>query len=305
MSAVAVETKARSAAVSPDVMRSVRAARRRQSITNVFAVLLGIVIIIWSVVPIYNMIMVSLSSHSIVFSDHIWPPQPSAESYWLVLTQQYWYLQYFWEQFGRSVYLAGMTVFLTLAVGSLASFSVGRLRVRHGWVVTNAALLTYVIPASFLAIPFYRLMAQYGMMNNLWAVIASLVAFATPYAIFIFQQYGRSIPLELDEAARIDGASPIQIYFRIYLPLMVPALVAVGTFALLLSWNEFLYQFLLLSDKRSMTVPIALVQFLNSDEAPWNYMMATAVIYALPPVAIYYAFRRYMAAGLTMGGVKG
>ena len=213
--------------------------------------------------------------------------------------------QYFWEQFGRSVYLAGATVILTLSIASLAAFSVGRLRVRHGWLVTNAALLTYVIPASFLAIPFYRLMAQYGMMNNLWAVIASLVAFATPYAIFIFQQYGRSIPIELDEAARIDGASPVQIYFRIYLPLMVPALVAVGTFAMLLSWNEFLYQFLLLSSTKSMTVPIAIVQFLNSDEAPWNYMMATAVIYALPPVAIYYAFRRYMAAGLTMGGVKG
>jgi multiple sugar transport system permease protein len=225
--------------------------------------------------------------------------------YWLVVTQGYWYLEYFWEQFGRSVYLAGLTVTFVLTIGSLAAYSIGRLRIKNGWLVTNCALLTYVIPASFLAIPFYKLMANYGMLNNLWAVVASLVAFATPYGIFIFQQYGRSIPIELDEAARIDGASPVQIYFRIYLPLMVPALVAVGTFALLLAWNEFLYQFLLLSSKKSMTVPIAIVQFLNSDESPWNYMMATAVIYALPPVAIYYAFRRYMAAGLTMGGVKG
>ena len=79
------------------------------------------------------------------------------------------------------------------------------------------------------------------------------------------QQYGRSIPIELDESARIDGASPMQVYFRIYLPLMAPALVAVGTYALLLAWNEYLYQFLLLSNKRSMTVPVALAQFLNSD----------------------------------------
>ena len=85
-----------------------------------------------------------------------------------------------------------------------------------------------------------------------------MVTFATPYAIFIFQEYGRSIPLELDELARIDGASPLQIYFRIYLPLMAPALVAVGTYALLLAWNEYLYQFLLLSNKQSMTVPVAL-----------------------------------------------
>lgn len=198
-----------------------------------------------------------------------------------------------------------MTVFFTLLIGTLASFAIGRMRIRHGWVLTNAALLTYVIPASFLAIPFYLIMQNYGLVNNIWAVIAALVTFATPYAIFIFLNYGASIPLELDEAARIDGASPMQVYSRIYLPLMAPALVAVGTYALLLSWNEFLYQYLLLSDDKSMTVAVALAQFLNSDESPWNLMMATAIIYALPPVAIYYAFRRKMSAGLTMGGVKG
>jgi multiple sugar transport system permease protein len=141
--------------------------------------------------------------------------------------------------------------------------------------------------------------------NNLWSVIAAMVAFATPYAMFIFQQYSRSIPIELDESARIDGASPLQIYVRIYLPLMAPALVAVGTYALLLAWNEYLYQFLMLSDKKSMTVPVALAAFLNSDEAPWNYMMATAVVYAILPIAIYYLVRGRMTAGLTVGGVKG
>ena len=89
-------------------------------------------------------------------------------------------------------------------------------------------------------------------------MIAVEVTFATPYAIFIFQQYGSSIPLELDEAARIDGASPLQIYFRIYLPLMAPALVAIGTYALLLAWNEYLYLFLLLSSTQTITVPVAL-----------------------------------------------
>src|SRR5207244_9612113 len=138
------------------------------------------------------------------------------------------------------------------------------LRVNHGWLISNAALLTYVIPASFLAIPFYRIMQHYGLTNNLWSVIAAMVTFATPYAMFIFQQYGRSIPMELDASARIAGASPVQIYYKIYLPLMAPALVAVGTYALLLAWNEYLYQFLMLSDKRSMTVPVALAAFLNS-----------------------------------------
>src|SRR5258708_37908890 len=148
-------------------------------------------------------------------------------------------------------------------------------------------------------------MQIYGMRDHPWSVIAAMVTFATPYAIFIFLQYAKSIPLELDESARIDGASPLQVYLRIYLPLMAPALVAVGTYALLLAWNDYLYQFLLLSSTRNMTVAVALDQFFDSDEAPWNYMMATAIVYALPPIAIYYALRRYMVAGLTMGGVKG
>jgi multiple sugar transport system permease protein len=250
-------------------------------------------------------VMISLEPEGDVFTDRLWPKVPSVESFWGVLTQGHWYLEHFWRQFANSIYMGAMITILTLLIGSLTSFSIGRMRIRHGWLVSNAALLTYVIPATFLAIPFYRIMQNYGLSNNVWSVIAALVAFATPYAIFVFQEYGRSIPLEVDESARIDGASPIQIYLRIYLPLMAPALVAVGTYALLLGWNEYLYQFLLLSSKSSMTVPVALAQFLSSDQSPWNYMMATAIIYALPPVAIYYAFRRRMTAGLTMGGVKG
>ena len=279
--------------------------RLRRYLRNFGTVALSTVIVVWTLVPLYNMVLISLEPEGDVFTDHIWPRVPSVESFWGVLTQSHWYLEHFWRQFGNSFFIGIMVTFFALLFGTLTSFAIGRMRIRHGWLVTNAALLTYVIPASFLAIPFYRIMQNYGLANNPWSVIAALVAFATPYAIFVFQEYGRSIPIEVDESARIDGASPPQIYLRIYLPLMAPALVAVGTYALLLAWNEYLYQFLLLSSKANMTVPVALAQFISSDQSPWNYMMATAIIYALPPVAIYYAFRRRMAAGLTMGGVKG
>ena len=279
--------------------------RLRKMLTETGSVLLALVLVVWSITPIYNMVLIALDGHNDLFSGAIWPPNPSLESFYIVWTQGFWYLEHFWHQFGNSFFVGLMTMFLTLLIGSLASFTIGRLRLRNGWLLTNAALLTYVSPASFLAIPFYRIMQIYGLGNNVWAVIAAEVTFATPYAIFIFSQYGKSIPMELDESARIDGASPLQIYVRIYLPLMAPALVAVGTYALLLAWNEYLYQFLLLSSPDSMTVPVALAQFLNSDESPWNYMMATAIVYALPPILMYYTFRRYMSAGLTMGGVKG
>jgi len=285
--------------------RAKRAVRVRRCLATAGTVVLSAALVVWTLLPIYNMVLVSLEPEGDVFTDHIWPRVLSFESFWGVLTQGHWYLEHFWRQFANSLFIGAMVTFFALLFGSLTSFAIGRMRVRHGWLVSNAALLTYVIPASFLAIPFYRIMQNYGLANNPWSVIAALVAFATPYAIFVFQEYGRSIPIEVDESARIDGASPPQIYLRIYLPLMAPALVAVGTYALLLAWNEFLYQFLLLSSMGSMTVPVALAQFLNSDQSPWNYMMATAIVYALPPIAIYYAFRRRMTTGLTMGGVKG
>lgn len=279
--------------------------RLRRYMTEAACIGLAFLLVVWSVMPIYNMVMIAFDSHNDIFSGSIWPEHPSLESFRVVVTEDFWYLARFWHQFGNSFIVGLMTMFLTLAIGSLASFTVGRMRLRRGWLLSNAALMTYVIPASFLAIPLYRIMQIYGLTDSLWAVILSIVTFATPYAIFIFSQYGKSIPMELDESARIDGANPLQIYFRIYLPLMAPALVAVGTYALLLAWNEYLYNFLMLSKPENMTVAVALAQFLNSDESPWNFMMATAIIYALPPMILYYGFRRYMAAGLTMGGVKG
>jgi multiple sugar transport system permease protein len=279
--------------------------RRHRPLALALEIIACLAILVWTLMPLYTMVTVALESSDDVFSGNLWPANATFAGFWTVLTEGYWYVAHFWHEMGNSLYIGIATSALTLAIGTLTSFVIGRMRLRKAWMVSNAALLTYVIPMSFLAIPFYRVMQTYGLSDHLWAVIFVEVTFATPYAIFIFQQYGTSIPIELDEAARIDGASPWQIYLRVYLPLMTPAMVAVGTYALLLAWNEYLYLFLLLSSQGNMTVPVALGQFLNSDEAPWNLMMATAVLYALPPIVIYYAFRRYMSAGLTMGGVKG
>ena len=279
--------------------------RPRRIIAKAAATVLGVAIAIWTLVPVYNMLLIALSEDGDEFTGTVWPSDPSFESFWVIWNEGYWYLENFWHQFGNSLYIGLATMILTVLVGSLASFAMGRMRLRKAWLIGNFSLITYAVPSSFLVIPFTHLMHIYGLTDNLWSVIAAQVAFATPYAILILHQYGKLIPLELDEAARVDGASPFQVYWRIYLPLMAPALAAVATYALLLAWNEYLYQFLLLSSPRSMTVAVAIDQFFDSDEAPWNYMMAVAIVYSLPPIAIYYALRRYMVAGLTMGGVKG
>jgi multiple sugar transport system permease protein len=286
-------------------------ARRRRRLRRVSieaaSVALGAILLIWSVLPVYNMLLIALDPDEgeTEFAYLILPPEPSLKSFWGVLSQDYWYLENFWLQFANSFYVGLLTMVLTVLIASLASFAVGRMRLVRARLLTKIALLTYILPASLLAIPFMRVVLRYGLTDNLWAVIAAEIMFAIPFAVLVLQQYATIIPIEFDEAARIDGASPLQVYRHIYLPLMAPALAAVGTFALLLAWGEYLYQYLLLSSARNWTVAVAIEQFFDADEAPWNYMMALAIIYSLPPIAIFYALRRYMAAGLTMGGVKG
>jgi len=267
-------------------------------------VILGVVLLIWSLTPIYNMLLIALDPEEgeIEFTGNLWPPEPSLDGFRDVVTQEARYLEDFWHQFGNSVYIGLLTMFLTVLIGSLASFAVSRMRLSRGSLLTNTALLTYAIPASFLIVPYYRIMHSYGLSNSLWAVIAAQVAFAIPFAILILQLYARLIPFELDDAARVDGASAVQVYLRIYLPLMTPALAVVAVYALLLAWNDYLYQAVLLPPQNT-TVSVIQGQLFADNDAPWNAMMAAVIIYVLPPMVLLFALRRHVAASLTMGDV--
>jgi multiple sugar transport system permease protein len=280
--------------------------RLRRFLVEAASVVLGAVIVIWSLIPVYNMFLVALDpeGHN-EFSGDIWPPHPTIASFVALWTEGADDVEHIWGQFGNSIYIGLLVTALTVLISSLASFAIGRMRLGKDWTLSNTALITYVIPSSTLIIPFLRVMHIYGLLDNLWAVIAAEVTFATPYAILVLLQYGKLIPSELDDAARIDGASVVQVYLRIYVPLAAPALAAVGTYALLFAWNDYFYQYMLLMSERHMTVAVALEQFFDDDDAPWNYMMAIAIVYSLPPIAIFYALRRYMARGLTGGAIKG
>lgn len=280
--------------------------RLRRLLVEAASVVLGAVIVIWSLIPVYNMFLVALDpdGHN-EFAGEIWPPHPTIASFVALWTEEADDVEHIWDQFGNSIYIGLLVTALTVLISSLASFAIGRMRLGKDWTLSNTALITYVIPSSTLIIPFLRVMHIYGLLDNLWAVIAAEVTFATPYAILVLLQYGKLIPSELDDAARIDGASVVQVYLRIYVPLAAPALAAVGTYALLFAWNDYFYQYMLLMSERHMTVAVALEQFFDDDDAPWNYMMAIAIVYSLPPIAIFYALRRYMARGLTGGAIKG
>ncbi len=218
--------------------------------------------------------------------------------------QDHYFLIHFWRQLWNSLIIAVAVGALTLLIATSAAFAISRLKVKGGRLTMNLALFTYFIPAAFLAVPMYKAMGTYGLLNNQWALILAMVTLASPYAIWVLKQASDKLPYELDEAAKIDGASPLQLFRLVYLPLMMPSLVAIGTYALLLAWNEYLYAFLLLSRDTDVTLAVALGQFMAADDSPWELLMTTGFIYALPPAAIYYVFKRYMVSGLTAGAVK-
>jgi multiple sugar transport system permease protein len=266
--------------------------------------LIGIPVFLWTLIPVYHMVLFAISEKDKGTSGRLWPENPSLQNFDHVFNQKHFYLNHFWQQLGNSLFIALAVGAITLFIATLAAFAISRLKVRGGRTVLNMALFTYFIPAAFLAVPMYKTMAVYGLLNSHWSLILAMVTIASPYCIWVLKQASDKLPFELDEAARIDGATPLQLFRLVYLPLMVPSLVAVGTYSLLLAWNEYLYAFLLLSKETDLTLAVALGNFLAADDSPWELLMATGFVYALPPAAIYYAFKRYMVGGLTAGAVK-
>lgn len=272
--------------------------------TEAQLLLVGLPVLLWTLIPIYHMFLFAISERDQATSGRLWPANPTLQNFDIVFHQKHFYLNHFWQQMGNSLLIALAVGAITLFIATCAAFSISRLKVRGGRTVMNLALFTYFIPAAFLAVPMYKTMGVYGLLNNQWSLILAMVTIASPYCIWVLKQASDKLPAELDEAARMDGAGPLQLFRLVYLPLMVPSLVAVGTYSLLLAWNEYLYAFLLLSKDTDVTLAVALGSFLSADDSPWELLMATGLVYALPPAAIYYAFKRYMVSGLTAGAVK-
>ncbi|MEM2280342.1 MAG: carbohydrate ABC transporter permease [Nitrososphaerota archaeon] len=276
--------------------------KRALSTLTVYTV--SILVLIWIVFPIYWMITVSFKTGDKLFNPEYIVMSPSIESYIAVVTQDYFRVMYFWRQLLNSIYVASLTVAFTLIISIFVGYAMARLRFRGKTAVSTLTLTTYVFPYAFLSIPYFILMTSMGLLNTHISVVIAQVIFVSPYAIWLLWEYSRSIPVEVDESAIIDGASPAVIFYRIFLPLSLPALAAIGAYAFLFSWNQYLYPFMLLSSETELTLPVAMGFFLVSDEAPWNIFMATATLYSIPPIIFYYLFKRYLIAGLVAGAMK-
>jgi multiple sugar transport system permease protein len=206
---------------------------------------------------------------------------------------------------GNSLIVAIVVAVLNLIVGSPAAYAMAKIRFRGRQASIYGILATRVIPDIALVVPFFLFIRNLGLLDSLWSLIITYLAVTVPFSVFILISYFESLPDELDKAARVDGCSRWQTMMRIYLPLALPSLVAVGLFAFLASWNEFLLALMFTQTPKSQTLPIIVASFTSDFTISFSFINAAGVLAVIPPIVLAVMFERYIVSGLTAGAVKG
>ena len=206
---------------------------------------------------------------------------------------------------GNTVKVAVVAMAISLVSSALGAYALVRLRWRGAGFVSTAILLTYLMPGIMLVVPLYQIFASLRLVNTLGSLMVAYPTFLLPFACWLLMGYYRSIPEELEEAALIDGCNRFEAYFRIVLPLVLPALMAVALFALTNAWNEFLFAFVFIQSNDGTTLPVGIGRWITGDVYRWGPIMAASVAMSIPVVAFYAMAQRFLVEGLTAGSVKG
>jgi len=207
--------------------------------------------------------------------------------------------------FGNTVAIALSTTLISVVLAALGGYALARLKFRGAGLMTTVLLVTYLLPASLLFIPMYRILTGLGAINNHYALLLTYPTFLVPFATWVMLGYYRGIPEDLEEAAMIDGANRFTAFLRITLPLAMPALLSVTLIAFTNAWNEFLYAYIFLTSERLITLPVGLQKLVFADIYPYGQLMAASLIMSIPVVALYIFAQRFLVEGLTAGSVKG
>jgi multiple sugar transport system permease protein len=207
------------------------------------------------------------------------------------------------HNFANSLLVSAAITLGSLLVNTMAGYAFAKLKFRGRQQIFQVLLAALVIPAQVAMLPLFLLMKQLGLVNSFGGVIVP--ALATVFGIFLVRQYARSIPDELLEAARIDGASELRIFFRIVLPMLKPVLVTLAIFTFMAAWNDFMWPLIILTDQEHYTLPVALASLSREHIMDVEMMMAGAVITVLPVLLLFLLLQRYYLQGLMLGSVKG
>ncbi len=252
--------------------------------------------------PFYWMTITSLKSEDQMRSllSMFWPSPVVLDNYRQLLTRTD-----FLAWFGNSATVAISSTLLATAIGTLGAYALARLRFLGRAFMASAVLITYLVPPSILFIPLYAQMRNLGLADSLAGLIAAYPSFTVPFVTWLMMGYFETIPVELEEAAMIDGATRFGAFRRVILPLAAPGVLAGALYAFTQAWNEFLYALVFITDVKLRTLPVGLSTFITGDVYGWGYLMAGAVLTTLPVIAAYVYLQKYMVEGLTAGSVKG
>ena len=252
--------------------------------------------------PFFWIIITSLkSTNQISQRRSIFWPEPATLEQYDVLLRGTGFLTWLMN----SVLVAAASTVISVALASLAAYALTRLRFLGAGLLTTLLLITYLLPGTLLFIPLYQTLSSIGIINSSAALIITAPTFLLPFATWVMMGYFRSIPVELEEAAMIDGANRFYIFLRITLPLAAPALLSVTLFAFTNAWNEFLFAFVFITSESLRTLPIGLQSMVVGDILPWGRLMAASLLTATPVAILYIYAQRFLVEGLTAGSVKG
>lgn len=260
------------------------------------------VIVVVAVFPFYYAILTSLESGTALFRVNYLPQSFSVANYAQVLTT---------GAFGRniinSVIVAGVVVALSLFLSLTAAFALSRIAFAGRGALLLIVLSVSMFPQIAVLAGLFEMMRALQLYNSLWSLIFAYMIFTLPFTVWVLTAFMRELPVEMEEAAIVDGATPWVILTRVFMPLMAPALVTTGLLAFIAAWNEFLFALTFISNNDTRTVPvaIALLSGATQMEIPWGLIMAASVIVTLPLVLLVLVFQRRIVAGLTAGSVKG
>lgn len=205
----------------------------------------------------------------------------------------------------NSLLVALAVVALNLIVAIPAAYALAKIRFRGRNLALYAVLATRVIPDIALVVPFFLVVRKLGLLDSLVSLIATYLAVTVPFSVFVLASFFEQIPDDLDRAARVDGCARHQVLWLVILPLARPALVAVGLFAFLASWNEFLLALMFTQTAASQTLPIVVAGLTSDFTVSFSFLNAAGVLAVVPPVLLAIVFERYIVSGLTAGAVKG
>ena len=264
--------------------------------------LLVIFIVVVSVFPFYYAIITSFKSGTELFRVTYLPTALTFDNYAQVLTQGS-----FPRNLVNSVIVATLVVALALLLGVTAAFALSRVRFRGRSVLLLTILSVSMFPQIAVLAGLFEVIRALGIYNTPWALIFSYTIFTLPFTVWVLTTFMRDLPIEIEEAAIVDGAGPWVIITQVFLPLLWPALVTTGLLAFIAAWNEFLFALTFTSSNETRTVPVAIALLSGGSlhEIPWGNIMAASVIVTVPLVILVLIFQRKIISGLTAGGVKG